>query len=316
MYTHLNRSVFLTGVLSPPIIVNSLYPIETTQYTVQMNMDINNEPTFMQGGPGKAVGDLSKKVIDGSMTFFPSINENNVLPDAVIELIQSSQDYKSSFTLTTLLNPYNTDITASSPPYIYTTNSLVFDVCVTETFTITAKRDGAVTININVKGQTDVANLAPVSVPNDDTGIYRNLSWQDCAFQRQGSQMENVHEVEITIKKEIDQRYFLMSYCDYDPLNPVAYDRPYSTGVKSVNVSFKFKEEITNVFDLFSYSLGGFLDGMNFSGNFGPINFEIPNALLKVSTEPNPADIIERTTEGFYRMAPNTPDQPNFIFTL
>jgi len=87
MFTHFNRSVFLTGVLSPPILVNSNKPIRTTQYTVQMEQDINIDHLYMQGGPGKSVAEFQKKIIRGSINFFPRLSENNTLEDSVIELI-------------------------------------------------------------------------------------------------------------------------------------------------------------------------------------------------------------------------------------
>jgi len=316
MFTHLDRSVFLTGTLSPPILVNSNYPLKTTDYSVQMDMDINMDHLYMQGGPGKSVAEFQKKVIKGSMSFFPRLSESNSLESSVIELINSAQDYKSSFTLTTFLNPYNEDLTAEGSPYTYTTNSFVFDVCVAEKLKLVAKREGSVKITIDVIGQTDFDNTAPLVIPPDDSNIYRNLSWYDCFFTRSGSQLENAHEIEINIIKEVDQRYFLMSYCTMDPNNPVGIDRPYSTGVKSVAVSFKIIEHITSIFDIFNYSFGGFYEGFNFSGNIGPIQFSIPNAVLKISSQNLTPTIIERTTEGFFRMAPNTPDTQPMVFTV
>jgi hypothetical protein len=316
MFTHFDRSVFLTGVLSPPVLVNSSNPVKTTEYTVQMNQDINIDNLYMQGGPGKSVADFQKKIIKGSMTFFPRLSESNTLETAVIDLINASQDYTSSFTLTTFLNPYNSDLTANGTPYIYTTNSFVFDVCVAEKLTLRAKKEGSVEITVDVIGQTDFDNTTPLVMPADDLNIYRNLSWYDCLFTRSGSQLENAYEIEISIIKEIDQRYFIMSYCTMDPNNPVGIDRPYSTGVKSVSVSFKIKEYITSVFDIFNYSFGGFIEGFNFNGNIGPIQFAIPDAVLKISSQNLTPTVIERTTEGFFRMAPNTPDNPSMLFTI
>lgn len=316
MFTHFDRSVFLTGVLSPPILVNSNKPLKTTQYSVAMNMDINLNNTYMQGGPGKSVAEFQKKIIKGSMSFFPRLSETNALEDAVIDLINASQDYTTSFTLTTFLNPYSTDLTANRFPYVATTNSFVFDVCVAEKLTLKAKKEGSVEITVDVIGQTDFDNTSPLSFPADDTNVYRNLSWYDCFFTRTGSQLENAHEIEISVTKEIDQRYFLMSYCTFDPSNPVAIDRPYSTGVKSVTVSFKIVEYITSVFDIFNYSFGGWYEGFNFNGNIGPIQFSIPNAILKISSQNLTPSIIERTTEGFFRMAPNTPDTQPMLFTM
>lgn len=316
MFTHFDRSVFLTGVLSPPVLVNFNKPLKTTQYSVAMNMDINIDNLYMQGGPGKSVAEFQKKIIKGSMSFFPRLSESNTLENAVIDLINFSQDYTSSFTLTTFLNPYSTEITGNRFPYVATTNSFVFDVCVAERFTLKAKKEGSVEITVDVIGQTDFDNTVPLVFPEDDTNIYRNLSWYDCFFSRAGSQLENAYEIEINITKEIDQRYFLMSYCNLDPNNPVAIDRPFSTGVKSVAVSFKIIEHITSVFDIFNYSFGGWYEEFNFSGNIGPIQFSIPNAILKISAQNLTPSIIERTTEGFYRMAPNTPDTQPMLFTV
>jgi len=316
MFTHFDRSVFLTGVLSPPILVNTSKPIKTTQYSVQMNMDINIDNLYMQGGPGKSVAEFQKKIVKGSMSFFPRLNESNVLEDSVIDLINASQDYTTAFTLTTFLNPYSTEITGNSFPYVANTNSFVFDVCVAEKIILKAKKDASVEISVDVIGQTDFDNTVPLVLPPDDLNIYRNLSWYDCFFTRTGSQIENAHEIEISVIKEIDQRYFLMSYCDMDPDNPVGIDRPFSTGVKSVSVSFKIVEHVTSVFDIFNYSFGGFYEGFNFSGNIGPIQFSVPNAVLKISSQNLTPSIIERTTEGFYRMAPNTPDTQPMLFTI
>ena len=90
----------------------------------------------------------------------------------------------------------------------------------------------------------------------------------------------------------------------------------YDMSVKDLFVSFKYVERITSVFDLFNYSFGGWLDGANLSGNFGPIKFNIPNALYRVSNQQLPSGIIERTTEGFYRMTPDTPNTENFLFNI
>lgn len=316
MFTHFDRSVFLTGVLSPPILVNSNKPLKTTQYSVAMNMDINLNNTYMQGGPGKSVAEFQKKIIKGSMSFFPRISETNALENAVVDLINASQDYTTAFTLTTFLNPYSTELTANRFPYVATTDSLVFDVCVAEKLTLKAKKEGSVEITVDVIGQTDFDNTSPLSFPADDLNIYRNLSWYDCFFTRTGSQLENAHEIEISVSKEIDQRYFLMSYCTLDPNNPVGIDRPYSTGVKSVTVSFKIVEYVTSVFDIFNYSFGGWYEGFNFNGNIGPIQFSIPNAVLKISSQNLTPSIIERTTEGFFRMAPNTPDTQPMLFNV
>jgi hypothetical protein len=311
MFTHLSRSIILTGTLSPPIVVNSSDFLKTTKYSVQMNEDININHLYIQGGPGKSVAEFQKKVISGNIGFNLRLSEANLLEKAVIDLINAGQNYNSLVTLTTLLLPYNAGITAETPPYITSTNSLVFDTCLVESLTIVAKKDANIEIDLQIKGQTDFANTAPITVPSDDSNIYRKLNWYDCFFARNGSQIENATEVEIRITKEIDQRYFLMTYGTTD-----RYDRPYSTGVKSIEVSFKIVEHITSLFDIFTYSFGGFYDSINFSGNFGPLSFNIPNAILKISTQSLPADIIERTTEGFYRLTPITPETENFFFSL
>jgi len=188
---------------------------------------------------------------------------------------------------------------------------LVYDTCVVEKTTITAKKDGSVDVSISIKGQTDFDNTVPLSIPNEDTNIYRNLTWYDCFFERNGSQLENAFEIEITIEKIVDQKFFLM-YCALGD----RYDRPFSTGVKSVGVSFKIKENITSKFDIFNFSLGGFFNEYNFAGTIGPLTFNIPDAVLKISVENLTPDIIQRITEGYYRMSPDSPLYENFLFTI
>ena len=309
MFTHLNRSVILTGVLSPPIIVNSSDLLKTTKYSVQMNEDININHLYLQGGPGKSVAEFQKKIISGGISFNLRLTESNVLESAVIDLLNAAQNYNSVLTLTTFLLPYNTGITAETPPYITSTNSFVFDTCLVESMTIIAKEDANVDVDIQIKGQTDFANTSSITIPSDDNNIYRKINWYDCFFSRSGSQMENLKEVQLKITKEIDQRYFLMTYGTSD-----RYDRPYSSGVKSVEVSFKIVERITDLNDIFTYSFGGFYDSMNFSGNFGPVSFNIPNTVMKISTESLESGEIDRITEGFYRMSPLTPETQNFLF--
>lgn len=311
MFTHLNRSVFLSGTLSPPIIVNSSDVLKTTQYSVQMNQDINIDHLFIQGGPGKSIAEMKKKVISGGISFIPRINESNTLEKSFIDLINSSQNYNSFITLSTFLLPYNAGITADDSPYISSTQSLVYDTCLIESLSITAKADSPVEVDLKIQGQCDFDNVVPLVLPPDTTELYRKINWYDCFFQRNGSQMENVTEVEIKIIKGIDQKYFLMIYND-----PQRYDRPYSTGVTSVEVQFKIVEEITSIFDIFTYSFGGFDENINFSGNFGPISFLIPNSVLKVSVQNLPSGKISRTTEGFYRMNPRTPNTNNFLLTI
>jgi hypothetical protein len=86
--------------------------------------------------------------------------------------------------------------------------------------------------------------------------------------------------------------------------------------VKSVTVSFKYVEQVTNIFDVFSYSLGGYDMSAGLSGNFGPISFTIPDVLLRISTQYLPSGQILRTTEGFYQMNPLTPDTNNFLLNV
>ena len=311
MFTHFDRSVFLTGVLSPPVIINSSGLLKTINYSVGMNQDININNLYIQGGPGKSVASFQKKIISGNIEFFLRINESNILESAVTTLLSSGQDYTSSVTMTTALMPYNDGITAETSPFISSTNSFVFDTCVIEKTTISAKKDGSVKVMIQVLGQTDLPNTSVIPLPPDDSNLYRNLSLYDCLFTRSGSQMENAVEIEITITKELDQRYFLMVYGA-----PDRFDRPYSTGVKSVAVSFVIKEHITSLEDIFTFSFGGDLENINFVGNIGPISFNIPNAILDISSQNLDGDIIQRTTKGFYRLAPNTPNNPSFVFSL
>jgi hypothetical protein len=301
----------LSGVLSPPIIVNSSDVLKTTEYSVQMEQDININHLYIQGGPGKSVAEFQHKIITGSMSFFPRINESNVLESSVVDLINAGQNYNSTVTLTTFLLPYNALITAENVPFIASTNSFVFDTCLVEEIKINAKYEGSVKATVTVKGQVDTNNTSPISLPSDDTNIYRNLTWYDCFFSRNGSQLENAVEVEITVTKEIDQRYFFMVYGTTN-----RYDSPYSTGVKSVMVSFKIVEHITSLYDVFSYSLGGWIDTINLDGRIGPITFSIPDALYKVSSFNLTSDIIQRTTTGYYKMNPATPETTNFLLTI
>ena len=316
MYTHLSRSVFLTGILSPPVVINSLNTIKTSEYSVQMKQDININRLYIQGGPGRAVSELKKKVIEGSIKVIPRISESNTLEPGVINLIDFSQDYKSFFSLSSFLLPYNTNLTAESSPYIANTNSLVFDVCIVDQLTISAKKEGNVEMQIGVKGQTDIANTSPLTYPEEDLNLYRNLTWYDCFFERDGSQLENVYSIEITIKKDIDQTYFLGTNCGAPPNTFVGIDRPFSTGVSAVGVNFKIVEHITSLYDIFSFSFGGFYNDINLDCRFGPIRAYITNALLNISTQNLSPDLIERTTEGFFRMSPDTPENSGFLFSI
>ena len=169
MFTHFDRSVFLTGVLSPPVIINSSGLLKTIKYSVQMSQDININNLYIQGGPGKAIASMQKKIVSGDIEFFLRINESNVLESAVTTLINSGQDYTSSVTMTTALMPYNSGITAETAPFIASTNSFVFDTCVIEKTTINAKKDGSVIVSIKVLGQTDLPNTSVIPLPADDT---------------------------------------------------------------------------------------------------------------------------------------------------
>ena len=306
-----DRSIALTGVLSPPVIVNQDYLLRTNSYSVQMQADINVNNLYLQGGPGKTVAEFQKKIIAGSLATPVRITELNVFPQAIIDLVNSAIDFNSVVSLATLLNPYNPNLIAEGQVYLQPNYSLVFDTCVVEKFTLTLKKQGEAKIDVQIKGMVDISNTTPINIPADDTNLYRNLTWYDCFFSRNGSQLDNAEEVEIIITKEVDEKYFLMSCVTGNRT-----DAPYSLGIKSVTVEFKIKEFLTSAFDVFSYSLGGFYDDFNFIGHVGNLNFNIPNAILKISTQNLTADIIERTTEGYYRMSPNTVFDPNFVFSF
>jgi hypothetical protein len=130
-------------------------------------------------------------------------------------------------------------------------------------------------------------------------------------FSTNGSSLESIKEFEIKIENDIDQRFFLFSVND-----AIRYDRPYSSGFKGVQVQFKYIEQITSIFDPFSFSLGGYSTNANIAGNFGPIYFAIPNVLLKISTQNLPSGQIERITEGFYQWNPLTPTTNNYLFNF
>lgn len=306
--THLDRSVFLTGTLSPPIIINSTKPIKTASYGVGMEQSINVDQLFMQGGPGKSVSEFKGKSVKGNIKLPLRINESGVLEDGVKVLLSVGQNYTESFTLTTLILPYNGDITAEAEPFRYTTNSLIFDLCAIEDLTITASTTSGVNLSVGVLGETDYPNTLPISTPSDDANIYRNLTWQDCLFTRSGSQFDNLQEVELKIVKNLDQPFFLIPVSDVQ-----RYDRPYSTGVMAVGVEIVFIEHLTSVFDIFNFSFGGYADDVNISGTIGPITFSIANATFTISSEPLDANIIKRTTKAFFRMRPDTPDTNNFL---
>jgi hypothetical protein len=311
MFTHLDRSILLTGVLAPPILINGNKPLKTQSYSVGMKQDINQDHLYLQGGPGKGVAEFKGKIISGSIEFFPRINESNQLENSILDIIDVAQNYTQYLTLTTLLLPYNATITPDRDTYISSTNSFVFDTCLIEKISIVGKNTGEITISVDILGQSDADNTAHISLPADESGIYRKLSWYDCFFQRDGSQLENLIDFELIIIKELDQRYFLIPATNID-----RFDRPYSTGVKSVEVRFKYTEEITSIYDIFSFAFGGWLDGANISGNFGPITFSIPDATYKISVENLDASIIHRVTEGFYKMRPDLPNTNDFLITI
>ena len=311
MFTHLTRQVFLTGVLSPPILVNGSDPIKTSEYNIQMNQEIDLNMFYMQGGPGASVANFKGKKINGSMLFFLRINQSNSLETGVKDIINSGQNYESIISLTTLLLPYNSNITAEGSPYTTSTNNFVFDTCLVKSVTISAKDNSDVEVRAEILGQNDGENITPLPDPQDGYSLYRKLNWYDCQFYNNGSQLETLKEFELKIEKDIDQKYFLFPYSA-----PTRYDRPYSSGVKSVTVSFKYVEQVTNIFDVFSYSIGGYDMSSGLSGNFGPISFTIPDVLLRISTQSLPSGQILRTTEGFYQMNPLTPATNNFLLNV
>lgn len=319
MFTHLNRSIILTGNLAPPIIINGSDPLRPLSYSVQMNQSIDLGPLYLQGGPAKWSSNFKNKNVEGSLSIYPRITQNTILETGAVDLISAAQNYNNPISLTTLLIPYNPKITASSSVFNISSSeiySLIFDTCLVKKFTIKVSENEDVKIDCEIIGQVDEANSEPIPSANnpinyEGLNLYRQLAWFDCFFQRNGSALENVSEVEISITKDIDQPVFL-----FPAGTTKSFDSVFYTGVKSLYVSFKYKERVTSVFDLFNYSFGGWLDGANFTGNFGPISFSIPNALYRVSSQQLSGDIIERTTEGFYRMEPNTADANNFLFTI
>ncbi len=313
MFTHQDRSIFLTGVLAPPIMVNGANPIKTSSYSVQMQQEINMNPMFMQGGPGKTISEFKGKSVSGDIAFYPRINESNALEDGILDLISVGQNYTEYLSLTSMLIPYNTTITPDNDTaWIPSTNSVVFQYCLVEVITILAKKEPeSITITVKITGQTDDENVAQINLPNDENSLYRKLTWKDCFFERDGSQMENATEFELVIKKEIDQTYFLVPYTDQE-----RFDRPFSTGVKSVEVNFTVKENLTNLFDIFKFSLGGWETDTSFSGHFGPISFNIPKCLMKISTQNNDKGLLERKTSGYYQMRPDTPDTNDFLISI
>ena len=311
MYTHLNRSAYLTGVLSPPVIVNGSNLLITQSYSVQMHQDINMDNTYLQGGPGKAIGDFKGKNIQGDISAYLRYDEASGLEDAVIDLINAAQNYDAYVSLTTFMLPYNSGITAETFPYVYTTNSLVFDTCVVESFTISVKSEGYVELDFKIMGQNDTDNNVPINLPNDVQEVYRRLTWYDCSFSKSDSALENLMEFRLTIKKELYQPYFLIGSC-----TPDRYDRPNSTGVKSVLVEFEMVEAITTGFDLYNYVMGGYQDSGNLAGNFGPISFNITNILFNISVIQLSPELLVKKTSGFFRLNPLDPTVHNFLLTI
>ncbi len=292
--------------------VNSSQALKTTSYSVLMKQSIELGPMYLQGGPGKTVSEFKGKNIEGEFSLFPRIDQNNQLENAVLTLISAAQNYREYMSLTTLLNPYNTTITPDNESvWRAYTNSLVYQYCVIESLTIKATATGDVTMTIKILGQTDDEYTTPITIPLDEANIYRKLTWHDCMFQRDNSQMENAIEFELTVTKTLDQPYFLIPFAQIE-----RYDRPYSTGVKAVEVKFKVVEHLNSLTDMFTYSLGGWALDIAFSGNFGPIFFQIPKSLLQISTQNLSPDIITRTTSGYYQMRPDTPDAEDFLLTL
>lgn len=309
MYTHLDRSVYLSGALAPYILVDGTHQFKSMSYGVQMMEDINIDNVFLQGGPGKSIAEFEKKIISGNIDFPLRVKENGQLESGVGVLINCGQNYQSFCSLTSIV-PYTDTITSEGPAYISSSNSLVFDVCLIETTTIKSEKDGDIDVSLTVLGQVDNPNSAPIALPVDLSEAYRKLSWYDFFLTKNGSQMENLFSFEIKIIKELDQQLFLFNQYDAD----IRFDRPYSTGVKSVKVEFTIKEHITSLLDIFNYSLGGYDSEADFNGNFGPITFNIPKTTLKISSQQHSAKIIERTTSGFYQMRPDTPDNAQFLF--
>ena len=309
MYTHLDRSVYLSGALAPYILVNGIHQFKSSDYGVQMVEEINIDNVFLQGGPGKSVSEFEKKIISGNIDFPLRVKENGQLEDGVEVLLNCGQNYKTYCSLTSIV-PYTDTITSEGSAYISNSNSLVFDVCLIETTTIKVSKDGNVNVSLTVLGQVDDPNTAALAAPVDLSELYRTLSWYDFFLTKNGSQMENLFSFEIKIIKELDQQLFLFNQYDAD----IRFDRPYSTGVRSVKVEFIITEHITSLLDIFNYSLGGYDSSADFNGNFGPLLFTIPKTTLKISSQQQSSKIIERITSGFYQMRPDTPDNPQFLF--
>ena len=311
MYTHLTRQVFLTGVLSPPVIINGSNPIKTSEYNVQMTQDIDLNAFYMQGGPGASVGNFGGKKISGSISLPLRIDQSNLIETGVKNVINSGKDYSSKVSITTALLPYNPNITAETPPYPTGASGFLFDTCIVKSVTISAKDSADVEIKAEILGQNDSEIISPLPDFVDYSSLYRKINWYDCKFYNNGSALEGINEFELKIEKNVDQKFFLFPYDDSE-----RYDRPHSSGVQYIKVSFRYVEQVTSLFDVFSYSFGGYDMLSGLAGNFGPVSFSVPDVLLKISTQSLPAGQMLRTTEGCYQMNPLSPAANNFLITI
>jgi len=91
MYTHLDRSVYLSGALAPYILVDGTHQFKSMSYGVQMMEDINIDNVFLQGGPGKSIAEFEKKIISGNIDFPLRVKENGQLESGVGVLINCGQ---------------------------------------------------------------------------------------------------------------------------------------------------------------------------------------------------------------------------------
>lgn len=312
MFTHFDRGVFLTGDLCPPVMVDTNQPLKPQQYSVQTNQDINLDNLYMQGGPGKSVSDFNKKIIKGGVQFKLRLKENNLFEDSVINLLTNAQSVEDCFTLTTLLQPYSPTITAESAVYSNGSDkTFLMDTCVVESATITIQDTAPCSVDFNIIGQNNSETPTNIAFPPEDTNLYRDLTWVDCGFYRNGSRMENLTKAVFKIIKTIDQPVFLMTYGTSD-----RYDRSYSTGVKSIGVEFEFTENVTSLVDIFSYSFGGNDKTANFNGSVGPMNVTIPETIVKISSQNLSETVIQRVTSGYYRLMPNTPFTNGYLLSF
>lgn len=296
MFTYLNRGVLLTGVMSPPVIVNGSNPIRTSSYSVGMKMNINMTEGYIQGGPVINISDFNHKVIEGSINFPLRVDGNGQTELGIDQLINNATTVNDSITLQTLLLPYQSEITGESNPYKASNNSLVFDTCVVSDITFEAEnsKDNFVQISANIMGQNDTDNIV-ATVPNfEESELYRKISWNDCLFYRNNSQLTSLKKIKLNIKKKIGQEFFLMTYNEDE-----RYDSPYSTGTKLITVSFELEEQVYSVFDNFNFSLGGYDNNYNLVMKFGPYQATINGAFLDISTSNLSSKEIIRTTKGF-----------------